>query len=118
MDEQLKSALLLFLNDLNSSKEFVLSQAPEVVKQLLLYETIQYSAFSLFLGVISSLVFYRCFKFLKAAESYDDDRYLCYLVLFLNSFVTALAITSLTGAIKVIFMPELFIFEYIAEFIK
>lgn len=112
------------LNVINGTKEFVLAQAPDVARQIVLYETwvsVAYIAISL---IIISLVWWRVYPVVKlerAKEKYQNIDLLCSCWASIGAFTVILSIViviNLSTLLKVTLAPKFFLLEFLGGLVK
>lgn len=118
-DEQLAKTLSKGLELAEKSGNFILDQAPDLIQQLLIYKTIDYSITIL----ISSLVLYflgkAIYRDYKKGEDFEDrDLILQIFGGFVFIFLAIGVYFSLSQLIQIIFAPKIYLIEYISHLIK
>ena len=124
-DKQIAEILKKGLEAAEKSGNFVIEQAPDLVKQLITYKTIETSICVLIEITLMYLIF-RYFKYLYKKNNEDSD------FISDNEFhITGMIITSLMGIflffafitdisnlIQLIFAPKIYLLEYIAKLLS
>ena len=124
-DKQIAEILKKGLEVAEKSGNFVIEQAPDLVKQLITYKTIETSIYVLIEISLIYLIF-RYFKYLYKKNNEDSD------FIFDNAFhITGIIITSgvtiftfiefindIFDLIKLIFAPKIYLLEYIAQLLS
>ena len=124
-DKQIAEILKKGLEAAEKSGNFVIEQAPDLVKQLITYKTVETSICVLIEISLMYLIF-RYIKYLHKKNNEDSD------FIFDNEFhIIGMMITSLMGIflffvfindisdlIKLIFAPKIYLLEYIAQLLS
>ena len=124
-DKQIAEILKKGLEVAEKSGNFVIEQAPDLVKQLITYKTIETSIYVLIEITLMYLIF-RYFKYLYKKNNEDSD------FIEVNSFniggiliSSAVAIfmfiafiTDISNLIQLIFAPKIYLLEYIAKLLS
>ena len=124
-DKQIAEILKKGLEAAEKSGNFVIEQAPDLVKQLITYKTIETSIYVLIEISLIYLIF-RYFKYLHKKNNEDSD------FIFDNAFhITGIIITSpmeiflffafitdISNLIQLIFAPKIYLLEYIAKLLS
>jgi len=127
MNEELQQALLKMIEGFTASAqgaaEFTVDKAPEVVQQLLFYQTIKQSVFFIFLSFVFALSVY----FLLMVRKQIKEKQFCSDELFIGcSFLILAAIFMILvdvfivipRMLKLLIAPDLYVLEYAARFIQ
>ena len=114
-EELISSSLGFILETLKSSKEFVLAEAPEVVRQLIEYTiTIDYIA----IGVgVALLILGLSLALYWSRDTYDREGFLISGVIMLFLAIIPLAMGT-TELVKVKTAPKVFVLDYVADLIR
>ena len=124
-DKQIAEILKKGLEVAEKSGNFVIEQAPDLVKQLITYKTVETSIYVLIEITLMYLIF-RYFKYLYKKKNEGSD------FIFYDEFqITVMLITSLMGIflffafigdvsilIQLIFAPKIYLLEYIAKLLS
>ena len=106
------------------SLEFVKVQAPELVRELILFGIVENGViFGLWLGVFSLIMFciYKLFKYSMSLDQGDKESGVLFTVgiTTFTIFVFALlAIPPLITTLKAILAPRLYLIDYLSEVVK
>ena len=124
-DKQIAEILKKGLEVAEKSGNFVIEQAPDLVKQLITYKTVETSIYVLIEITLMYLIF-RYFKYLYKKNNEDSDFIFDY-----EFHITGMVITSLIGIflffafindisnlIQLIFAPKIYLLEYIAKLLS
>jgi hypothetical protein len=131
MNEQtenlINQALAGAIENAVQAKDFVLSEAPEVLEQLILFKTVEHCFFCVFGIALVATFFFLIKPFIKACNDVDDAPYdkeglfilksILYGVFGIISIIIGLILFSnnLVPAMKVIFAPKIYLIEYAAQ---
>ena len=124
-DKQIAEILKKGLEAAEKSGNFVIEQAPDLVKQLITYKTIETSICVLIEITLMYLIF-RYFKYLYKKNNEDSDfisdnefhigGMLISLVVAIFMFIAF--ITDISNLIQLIFAPKIYLLEYIAQLLS
>jgi len=127
MNEELQQALLKMIEGFTASAqgaaEFTVDKAPEVVQQLLFYQTIKQSFFFIFLSFVFALSVYFLLMVRKQIkkETYCSDELLigC-MFLTIVAIITILidVFIVIPRMLKLLIAPDLYVLEYAARLIQ
>ncbi len=123
-DKQIAEILKKGLEVAEKSGNFVIEQAPDLVKQLITYKTIETSICVLIEITLMYLIF-RYFKYLykkNNEESYfmfDNEFHITGMIItsFIGIFLFFVFINDISNLIQLIFAPKIYLLEYIAKFL-
>lgn len=110
INDTVNSALLSIINDVTATKNFILAQLPDVVQQLLLWESVFWSIWAgimLCFIVFLSWMFRLCWK--------GDEAEGCLAVGMAIVFATCLFVGFTLTALKPIIAPKVWLIEYAAK---
>lgn len=119
------NALVSIINDVASAKNFILSQAPDVISQLIQWNTIKYGSLVLFLGVLA-LFMYICGIYLhkKYLSEPDGDRRddedlaigagAAYIV---GIAISVFVVWNIFALVKIYVAPKVWLIEYAARLV-
>lgn len=108
---------------LSESKDFVVTQSPELASQILAYNL----AVNIILIIVAPLAVYisymATFKWSDQTEDYlgswNGTKVFCGIVGFCISFVSIfLAFSAIFSTIKIVVSPKLYLLEYVLQFTK
>ena len=124
-DKQIAEILKKGLEAAEKSGNFVIEQAPDLVKQLITYKTIETSICVLIEITLMYLIF-RYFKYLYKKNNEDSDFisdnefHIAGIVLSLvvAIFMFIAFITDISNLIQLIFAPKIYLLEYIAQLLS
>ena len=119
-NEIVNEVLAKALEAATSTGNFVVDQAPDVVKQLLMYKTFEQSAYLLGFLLLGTLLLSASVKFWNNSVKEDDG---VYVPMFLISAVggvisSSLAFATALDLAKILLAPKIFLIEYAANLIK
>ena len=110
-DKQIAEILKKGLEAAEKSGNFVIEQAPDLVKQLITYKTIETSIYVL----IEITLMYLIFRFISDNELHVGT---IIITLVLSIFLILVFIYDISNLIKLIFAPEKYLLEYIAKLLS
>ena len=124
-DKQIAEILKKGLEVAEKSGNFVIEQAPDLVKQLITYKTIETSICVLIEITLMYLIF-RYFKYLYKKNNEDSDfieenSFHIGGILFspgVAIFMFITFITDISNLIQLIFAPKIYLLEYIAKLLS
>ena len=124
-DKQIAEILKKGLEVAEKSGNFVIEQAPDLVKQLITYKTVETSICVLIEITLMYLIF-RYFKYLYKKNNEDSDFIICYEFHIIGMIITSLMgiflffefITDISNLIQLIFAPKIYLLEYIAKLLS
>ena len=124
-DKQIAEILKKGLEVAEKSGNFVIEQAPDLVKQLITYKTIETSIYVLIEITLMYLIF-RYFKYLYKKNNEDSDFIICDEFHIIGMIITSLMgiflffefITDISNLIQLIFAPKIYLLEYIAKLLS
>lgn len=123
-DEAIAKVLETALTGLQKTGEFVVEQAPDLVRQLILWNTAKYAALlvlGLLLLIVLGTISYKIAKAGTKSNAYDKDGY------WIASSLTGLAglmsgvpltITNGLGLLKITLAPKVWLLEYAASLVR
>lgn len=116
MNENLQNALTELIISTTDAKDFLLSEAPEVIHQLLTWKLVANSLSSFLFTGITVLCFYLMFK---CSRSDDDDALFGFFLsgLFGILFGT-ISIGCVHDALQIWIAPKVYLLEYAASLAK
>lgn len=116
-EDQINSLLSWLLEALKGTQGLVLSQAPDLIKQILLYEMIARATWI----VVTTVLVYICYRTVKyGIEADKKDRFSdmgmpCKVIGSVCGVVSVFSfLYSVETLSKVVFTPKLFVFEYVS----
>ena len=125
-DKQLAEILKKGLETAEKTGNFIVEQAPDLIRQLLIWKTVEYSVYVI-LGISLIIYFYRwtkkVSKEMKENEDDFEDYFMCSLV---NIFIAIGQLTfliigmmliaeNLQDLIQIVFAPKIYLIEYSAK---
>ena len=124
-DKQIAEILKKGLEAAEKSGNFVIEQAPDLVKQLITYKTVETSICVLIEITLMYLIF-RYFKYLnkKTNENSDfilDNELHVWAIIItcgLSIFLFFVFIHDISNLIQLIFAPNIYLLEYIAKLLS
>lgn len=128
MTEELQGALTEILNGALTAKDFMVSELPEVVTQLLLWKGVMSGigfSFGLLLIIIGSTVFSK--TFIPALKKYNadsrrnyekDDSFFFWGLTLIPVFIGFLMMTHNMDWIQIWLAPKVYLIEYAASLAK
>lgn len=124
-DKQIAEILKKGLEAAEKSGNFVIEQAPDLVKQLITYKTIETSIYVLIEITLMYLIF-RYFKYLYKKNNEDSDfipenefHVGGIIINFVLSIFCFFAfIDDVSSLIQLIFAPKIYLLEYIAKLLS
>ena len=124
-DKQIAEILKKGLEVAEKSGNFVIEQAPDLVKQLITYKTVETSIYVLIEITLMYLIF-RYFKYLYKKNNEDSDFIPenefhvggIIITFVLSMFLFASFITDISNLIQLIFAPKIYLLEYIAKLLS
>ena len=124
MKESLEQALQMFLNALTTASDFVIEQAPLILQELLLLETITRSiwvGFGLILFILSlwrSIYMWSHWHWFES-KTREDERITSFIILFFSYIVgIVMFFVNIIPLIKILIAPRVYLIEYINDLIK
>ena len=124
-DKQIAEILKKGLEVAEKSGNFVIEQAPDLVKQLITYKTIE-TSISVLIEITLMYLIFRYFKYLYKKNNEDSD-----FISDSEFHIAGIVITSLIGIfsflafiieisnlIQLIFAPKIYLLEYIAKLLS
>ena len=125
-DKQLAEILKKGLETAEKTGNFIVEQAPDLIRQLLIWKTVEYSVYVI-LGISLIIYFYRWTKKVSKEmkeNEYDFEDY--FMDSFANILITigqlSLLITgiiliteNLQDLIQIVFAPKIYLIEYSAK---
>ena len=124
-DKQIAEILKKGLEVAEKSGNFVIEQAPDLVKQLITYKTVETSICVLIEITLMYLIF-RYFKYLYKKNNEDSDFIIYDEFHIIGMIITSLMgiflffafITDISNLIQLIFAPKIYLLEYIAKLLS
>ena len=124
-DKQIAEILKKGLEAAEKSGNFVIEQAPDLVKQLITYKTVETSICVLIEITLMYLIF-RYFKYLYKKNNEDSDFIIYDEFHIIGMIITSLMgiflffafITDISNLIQLIFAPKIYLLEYIAKLLS
>ena len=124
-DKQIAEILKKGLEVAEKSGNFVIEQAPDLVKQLITYKTIETSIYVLIEITLMYLIF-RYFKYLYKKNNEDSDFIIDDEFHIIGMIITSLIgiflffvfINDISNLIQLIFAPKIYLLEYIAQLLS
>ena len=122
-DEQLAEILKKSLEAAEKTGSFIIEQAPDIIQQLILWKTVQYSA-SVVIGVFLLYMLWKKYSSDKKKTDYYDseDYFLENPMRIIMYFVLgAIGFSLITGAyslIQIVFAPKIFLIEYASKLLN
>ena len=124
-DKQIAEILKKGLEVAEKSGNFVIEQAPDLVKQLITYKTVETSIYVLIEITLMYLIF-RYFKYLYKKNNEDSDFIVdnefhfggIVITFALSIFLFFAFITDISNLIQLIFAPKIYLLEYIAKLLS
>jgi len=125
-DKQLAEILKKGLETAEKTGNFIVEQAPDLIRQLLIWKTVEYSVYVI-LGISLIRYFYRWTKKVsKEMKENEDDFEDYFMDSFANILITigqlSLLITgiiliaeNLQDLIQIVFAPKIYLIEYSAK---
>ena len=125
-DKQLAEILKKGLETAEKTGNFIVEQAPDLIRQLLIWKTVEYSVYVI-LGISLIIYFYRWAKKVsKEMKENEDDFEDYFMYSFANILITigqlSLLITgiiliaeNLQDLIQIVFAPKIYLIEYSAK---
>ena len=128
ISKEIAEKLLEMLQTAGEIKEFTLTQAPDIIQQILLWHTIE-STLALMLGLVFILIAVFCIvkfpSFLKKSESTMEsniyDAYtVCSGIIGVCAIIAGpiLFLENILIMIKILVTPKIFLLEYLSEIVK
>ncbi len=118
-DELVNQALLSAIEAVKSTGNFVLEQAPDVIRQLILYKTavLSLSTVGAIAAVIAAVIYVR--RLWRAWKGDEDMEFLAALVTVFGVGLPGLWLAlSTVSLLKILIAPKVWLLEYAAELIK
>ena len=124
-DKQIAEIIKKGLEAAEKSENFVIEQAPDLVKQLITYKTVETSICVLIEITLMYLIF-RYFKYLYKKNNEDSDFISDNEFHIIGMIITSLMgiflffafITDISNLIQLIFAPKIYLLEYIAQLLS
>lgn len=124
-DKQIAEILKKGLEAAEKSGNFVIEQAPDLVKQLITYKTVETSICVLIEITLMYLIF-RYFKYLYKKNNEDSDFIPenafhgvgMIITLLIGIFLFFVFINDISNLIQLIFAPKIYLLEYIAKLLS
>ena len=124
-DKQIAEILKKGLEVAEKSGNFVIEQAPDLVKQLITYKTVETSIYVLIEITLMYLIF-RYFKYLYKKNNENSSfisensfHVIGIIISFMASIFFFFAfITDISNLIQLIFAPKIYLLEYIAQLLS
>ena len=124
-DKQIAEILKKGLEAAEKSGNFVIEQAPDLVKQLITYKTVETSICVLIEITLMYLIF-RYFKYLYKKNNEDSDFipdsefHIAGIVItsLIGIFLFLAFIIDISNLIQLIFAPKIYLLEYIAKLLS
>ena len=125
-DKQLAEILKKGLETAEKTGNFIVEQAPDLIRQLLLWKTVEYSVYVV-IGISLILYFYRWTKKVtKEMKENEDDFEDYFMGSIANIFIALGQITflmigmiliteNLQDLIQIVFAPKIYLIEYSAK---
>lgn len=120
--EQLVAEIATIIKD---SKEFVITQAPDVAREIILWAQIQPIISVMLTVIVSSITVKLCLVTKRSMTSCDNPEVLdfCYFLLTILGLILSCifaieAVIDTMRAIKAIVTPKLFLLDYLAKIVK
>ena len=125
-DKQLAEILKKGLETAEKTGNFIVEQSPDLIKQLLIWKTVEYSIYVI-MGISLIIYFYRwtkkVAKEIKEKEGYFGDYFLGSFANFLITIgqISVLIIgiiliaENLHSLIQIVFAPKIYLIEYTAQ---
>ena len=117
-------AFKILLNNLTNVKDFVLEQAPDICRQIVVFgfaSHIAYIVIALIVMTISCVAFSKCSKYSLDKSMSPDDAFGCFLgACIAGCFVIACFVSICNDAItliKIIVAPKLYLIQYIMDLV-
>ena len=109
----LNDALVGIITDVTATKDFIVSEAPEVIEQLLTWNMcISLAFFVVWLLVISVFVFY----LVRGIRNHWDGDGI--MALMFGSVLSLLGVVGSTSWLQILIAPKLYLLEYAASLVK
>ena len=125
-DKQLAEILKKGLETAEKTGNFIVEQAPDLIRQLLIWKTVEYSVYVI-LGISLIIYFYRWTKKVsKEMKENEDDFEDYFMDSFANILITIgqlslliagiiLIDENLQDLIQIVFAPKIYLIEYSAK---
>ena len=125
-DKQLAEILKKGLETAEKTGNFIVEQAPDLIRQLLIWKTVEYSVYVI-LGISLIIYFYRWIKKVSKEMKENEDDFEDY---FMDSFANILIAIgqlslliigmiliaeNLQDLIQIVFAPKIYLIEYSAK---
>ena len=125
-DKQLAEVLKKGLETAEKTGNFIVEQAPDLIRQLLIWKTVEYSVYVI-LGISLIIYFYRWIKKVSKEMKENEDDFEDY---FMDSFANILIAIgqlslliigmiliaeNLQDLIQIVFAPKIYLIEYSAK---
>ena len=124
-DKQIAEILKKGLEVAEKSGNFVIEQAPDLVKQLITYKTVE-TSISVLIEITLMYLIFRYFKYLYKKNNEDsdfisDNGFHIGGILILSGvaiFMFFVFINDISKLIQLIFAPKIYLLEYIAKLLS
>ena len=125
-DKQLAEILKKGLETAEKTGNFIVEQAPDLIRQLFIWKTVEYSVYVI-LGISLIIYFYRWTKKVsKEMKENEDDFEDYFMDSFANILITIgqlsllitgiiLIVENLQDLIQIVFAPKIYLIEYSAK---
>lgn len=125
-DKQLAEILRKGLETAEKTGNFIVEQAPDLIRQLLIWKTVEYSVYVI-IGISLIVYFYRWTKKVSKEMKENEDDFEDY---FMDSFANILIVIgqlslliigmiliaeNLQDLIQIVFAPKIYLIEYSAK---
>lgn len=124
-DKQIAEILKKGLEAAEKSGNFVIEQAPDLVKQLITYKTVE-TSISVLIEITLMYLIFRYFKYLYKKNNEDSD-FIPENVFHIGGiiissgvaiFMSITFIADISNLIQLIFAPKIYLLEYIAKLLS
>lgn len=122
-DEQLAEILKKGLEAAEKTGSFIIEQAPDIIQQLILWKTVQYSA-SVVIGVFVLYMLWKKYSSdKKKTDYYDSEDYFLEnpfrVIIYAVVAAIGIGLTSdVYNLIQIIFAPKIFLIEYASKLLN
>ena len=121
-DKQLAEILRKGLETAEKTGNFIVEQAPDLIRELLIWKTVEYSVYVI-IGISLIVYFYRwkkkVTKEMKENEYYFMDSFANFLIAIgqLSLLITGIILIdeNLQDLIQIVFAPKIYLIEYSAK---
>ena len=126
IDKQLAEILKKGLETAEKTGNFIVEQAPDLIKQLLIWKTVEYSIYVI-MGISLIIYFYRWTKKVSKEIKENEDDFEDYLMGSVSNIFIAigqmtilivgvlLISENLHSLIQIVFAPKIYLIEYTAN---